>query len=183
MRSAVLTGELLTRMAIFFLVAAVPTVGLCDPLDAIAAYDGTWHMRIVTKDSAFSKAATEETTLRNACWRNGQYFACNQYVNGESKILIVFTYDQKRGQFTSYQVPADGSPAGSGVLEIQGREWQYPWDETIDGETVHFRVVNVFEGRTHIFYRREFSTDGTTWTIMATGSETKSPDRQPKSTP
>jgi hypothetical protein len=144
-----------------------------DGIEKIAAYAGTWKIVIDHVATPYSKAGHEESTLRNDCWRSGGYFACNQYVNGESKVLLVFTYDAEADRYTSYPVPPDGSAAGKGVLEIHGNTWTYPW-ETKDGEkTTYFRVVNVFTAPDTIEFRQEFSTDKVTWTPMAHGREKK----------
>lgn len=94
-------------------------------------------------------------------------------MDGESKALIVFAYDAAKGRYSSYPIPVGGGAAGSGVLEIKRNVWTFPWEQTEDGKTTHYRVVNVFESETKITYRREFSADGVSWTVMATGHEVK----------
>ena len=100
-------------------------------------------------------------------------FACNQYVDGVSKALLVFTYDAAADRYTSYPIPADGSEAGKGTLVIQGNTWTYPWEVKDGGKTTYFRVVNVWAKPDRIEFRQEFSTDKVTWTEMAHGVETK----------
>ena len=142
-------------------------------IDAISAYAGTWKIDTQHSDTPFSKASHEQTTLRNECWRSGEYYACNQYVDGESKVLLVFTFQAADQSYTSYQIPADGTKAGMGTLRIDGNVWTFPW-ESKDGEkTTYFRVVNVFTTPTKIEYRQEFSPDKIKWTVMARGVETK----------
>ncbi len=64
-------------------------------IDAIQAYAGTWKTQMEHFDTAYSKAGKESSTLRNDCWKSGGYYVCDQFVNGESKALIVFTYNDK----------------------------------------------------------------------------------------
>ena len=142
-------------------------------IDTVSAYAGSWKIQIDTLDTPHSKAAHEETSLRNDCWKSGGYFACNQYVNGESNVLIVFTCDASGRACTSYQVPRDGGQPASGKLLIDGNTWTFPWEQTEAGKTIYYRVVNVFKSPTQIEYRREFSTDKSTWTVMARGNEVK----------
>jgi hypothetical protein len=142
-------------------------------IDAIWAYSGTWNIEIDHLDTANSKASHEKTLLRNDCWKSGGYVACNQYVNGESKVLIVFTYNAKENVYTSYQIPPDGSGAGSGTLLIEGNTWTFPWQSKDGDKTTYFRVVNVFSAPGHIEFRQEFSSDQSHWTLMAKGLETK----------
>jgi hypothetical protein len=144
-----------------------------------AAYAGVWNVETEHFDTAHSKAGHEKTTLRNACWKDGGYLACNQYVDGESKALIVFTYNEKENVYTSYPIPLDGGQAGAGKLYIEGNVWTFPWEETEGGKTTYFRVVNVFNTPYKIEYRQEFSSDKVHWTVTAKGNETKVAGTQP----
>ena len=58
------------------------------------AYAGTWKVNGERFATAHSDVGKDDTTLRNDCWKSGGYVACNQYVNGESKVLLVFTYSE-----------------------------------------------------------------------------------------
>lgn len=142
-------------------------------IDVIWGYVGVWKIETEQFDTAHSKAGHEKATLRNACWKDGAYLACNQYVDGESKILIVFTYDAKHDVYTSYQIPADGGESRSGKLTVTGNTWTFPWQTTEDGKTTYFRVLNVFVAPDRIEYRQEYSTDQIHWTVTEKGIETK----------
>ena len=142
-------------------------------IDAIRAYEGTWNVEIEHFDTAQSKAGHEKTTLRNDCWKSGGYFACNQFVDGESKVLLVFTYSPQNKVYTSTQVPPNGGQPGSGKLLIDGNVWTFPWQMGEGDKTTYFRVVNVFTSADHIDFRQEFSTDNIHWTITAKGNETR----------
>jgi hypothetical protein len=149
--------------------SAPPAAGIA----AIEAYRGTWKFSSVTLDTPHSKAAKDEKILRNDCWRSAGYFACNQFLDGKSQDLIVFTYHPDRNLYTTYIVPLDGSAASSGTLEIHGDTWIYPWEVTENGTTVYYRVVNIFTSRSSIQFRSEFSTDKAVWTPTATGTEVR----------
>jgi hypothetical protein len=136
-------------------------------------YAGTWAVTIDHFDTAHSKASHEQTTLRNACWKDGGYVACNQYIDGDSKVLIVFTYTGKNGVYASYQIPLHGEEPGTGKLIIEGNTWTFPWQTGEGDKTTWFRVVNVFLTPDRIDFRQEFSTDNVHWTAMAHGIETK----------
>ncbi len=143
-------------------------------IEAIWAYAGLWTIQIERFDTAQSKAGHETTHLRNACWKDGGYVACNQYVDGESKVLIVFTYNEKENSYTSYQIPQGGGAAGSGKLTIEGNVWTFPWEVKDGDKTTYFRVVNVFNtAADRIEYRQEFSADKEHWTVTARGMEMK----------
>jgi len=159
----------------FLAAAAQTTVPPVPPkgIEAIWAYAGVWQVDMEHFDTANSKAGREKTTLRNACWKNGGYVACNQYVDGDSKILLVFTYNEKENVYTSYQIPLGGGEAGSGKLLIEGNVWTYPWQMTESGKTTYFRVVNVFQSPDKIESRQEFSSDKVHWTVTARALETR----------
>ncbi len=142
-------------------------------IDVLSAYEGTWDIHIEHLDTAHSKASREHNSLRNDCWKSGGYFACNQYVDGESKVLLVFIYDQGKNEYTSYQIPPGGGEAGSGKLLIDGNVWTFPWQTKEGDTTTYFQVVNVFTAPDHIEFRQEFSPDNVHWTVMAKGMETR----------
>ena len=104
-------------------------------IEVIQAYAGVWEVETEHFDTAHSKAGHEKSKLRNDCWKSGGYFACNQYVDGESKALIVFTYNEKENVYTSYPIPLDGGQAGAGKLHIEGNVWTFPWEEAEGGKT------------------------------------------------
>lgn len=161
-----------TPILLLVLLGSAPSFR-ADELDKITAYAGTWKIQTEHFNTAFSKAGKESSTLHNDCWRSAGFYACDQFVDGESKALIVFTYDAKEGVYRSYPIPSGGGEAGSGKLIIRGNEWTFPWESTDGGKTTYFRVVNVFPGPDAIEYRQEFSTDKIHWTLMARGSEKK----------
>lgn len=142
-------------------------------IDVIRAYEGSWNIAIEHFDTAQSKAGRESKSLRNDCWKSAGYFACNQFVDGESRVLLIFTYDAKSNVYASYQIPTDGSEPGAGKLLIDGNVWTYPWQQGEGDKTIWFRVVNVFSAPDRIEFRQEFSTDKVHWTVMAKGQETK----------
>lgn len=142
-------------------------------IDAIRVYEGTWNVNLQYLETPYSKASTQKNTLRNDCWKSGGYFACNQYVDGQSKVLLVFTYDAEKNEYTSYQIPASGAAPGSGKLLIDGNRWTFPWQTGQGTNSTWFRVVNIFDGPDKIEFRQEYSTDQVHWTQMGQGSETR----------
>lgn len=143
-------------------------------LDAIWRYAGSWQINIETLDSPYGKASKQASNLHNDCWRSGAYVACRQIVDGDPKILIVFTCGKPDHTCTSYQVPSNGGSASSGTVHLEGDTWTFPW-QTSDksGKTTYFRVVNVWSSPTTIEYRQEYSTDQAHWTKTASGHEVK----------
>lgn len=144
-------------------------------IDAIWAYAGTWKTSMDHVDTPYSKAGHEQKTLVNDCWKSGAYLACRQIVDGDPKVLLVFTCNPDGRTCTSYQIPPDGGQPGSGTLILDGNTWTFPWNSTEDGKTTYFRVVNTWSSPAAIEFRQEYSTDQVHWTTMATGHETKSP--------
>lgn len=162
--------------AILLLTLAAPAALLAGPaegIEKIAAYEGTWKIEIEHLNTRFSKAGKETTNLRNVCWRSAGYYVCDQFVNGESKTLIVFTYNSKDDTYNSYPIPAGGGEPASGKLTIKGNVWTFPWEDKIDGKVMYFQVVNVFTAPGVIEYRQEFSEDKAHWTVTARGHEEK----------
>lgn len=153
------------------LAALVLAAVAANSLDAVSVYQGTWDAHLTYVQSRYSKARDEHHTITNDCWRSGDYYACHQIVDGASAALIVYTYDAKNDTFYTHPVASGDTPANAGTLKIDGATWTYPWTQTDAGKTVYFRVVNTFEGHDAITFRQEYSNDGTTWTVIATGTE------------
>ena len=157
--------------------AAQPPAAAAQPpaaslgIDPIMAYAGVWKIEMDHFDTAYSKMSHDSSTVKNVCWRSGGYVACNQMVNGESTVLLVFTYVEKQSSYTTYQIPQGGGEPGSGKLFIEGNTWEFPWKVTGPGTITYFRVVNVFVAPDRIEYRQEFSADKEHWTVMAKGTE------------
>ena len=104
-----------------------PTVAIQQPtggIETVLAYAGTWKVTGERFATAHSDAGKEDTTLRNDCWKSGGYVACNQYVNGESKVLLVFTYSDLTKMYTSYPIPRDGEAVGW-AASIVGNVWTF----------------------------------------------------------
>src|SRR5258708_23870699 len=113
-------------------------------VETLWAYAGTWKIEINHLDTPNSKAGHETSNLHNDCWKSGIYVACRQIVDGDPKVLIVFTCAKPDHSCTSYQIPTDGGEPGSGRLTIEGTTWIFPWSNTEAGKTTYFRVVNVW---------------------------------------
>ncbi len=160
-------------MAFCLVVVLVAPRAYASGIDTIRAYAGTWATHTVHYKTQYSRARTETAILRNVCWRSAGYFTCDQFVQGSSKALIVFTYDRSRRMYHTYTVPTNGGAAGSGMLVIAGNTWIYPWEDKDGLKKVHLRVVNTFVNPDTIQYRQEFSYDNVHWTTTATGSETR----------
>ena len=139
----------------------------------LMAYAGKWKIETESFDTANSKASHESHLLDNDCWESGDWVACRQIVDGDPKVLLVFTCPGSGDNCTSYPITADGSPAGSGKLVISGNTWTFPWTTTENGKTTWFRVVNEWSSPTTIEFRQEFSTDQMHWTRTTAGHEVK----------
>jgi hypothetical protein len=142
-------------------------------IDALWSYAGTWKIETENFDTPYSKAGKKVSSLHNDCWRSGEYIACRQIVDGDPKVLIVFTCTRPDHYCTTYQIPTDGSGPNSGTMLVEGNVWTFPWQTTDGGKTTYFRVVNVWSSPTSLDYRQEFSTDKVNWTKTASGHEFK----------
>lgn len=158
-----------------FLTLLSTAASAADPqgLDKLAAYAGSWNTEMRHLDTPFSKAGSEHATLRNDCWRSAGFYACDQFVNGESKAFLVFLYDPAADRYTSYPIFPGAGEVHPGVLIIKGQVWTFPWDNTQDGKTTHFRAVNTWTSPDSIEFRQEYSSDGVNWTVMEEGHETR----------
>lgn len=145
-------------------------------LDVLKAYAGTWNAAIHYLDTPYSKQGDSSYQLRNDCWRSAGYYACDQFVGGESKALLVFTWDPKRGYLSYPVTPESGTTLHAGHLVISGALWTFPWQLSKAGKTTYFHVLNTWDGPDRIEFRQEYSADGVHWQPMAEGHETRVTD-------
>ena len=129
-------------------------------VEAVMAYAGTWKVHGEHFATAYSQVGKEDKTLRNDCWKSGAYVACNQYVDGDSKVLLIFTYSDKDKMYTTYQIPQSGEAAGSGRLQDPGKHLDvslagdagrdhdvFPRGERVHGNRSHRLRAGVFTGQ------------------------------------
>ena len=163
--------------ASLLIVFAFPARGGSLPtgLDKIAVYAGNWKTETGHFGTPYSKAGKESATITNDCWRSGDYYACHQYVDGKSKVLLIFTYNAKVDTYTVYPISAGENKVQSGKLIIHGNVWTFPWETKVKGKTTYFHVINVFTALDTIEYREEYSMDKVHWYPMAQGYEKKQP--------
>ena len=141
-------------------------------LDALKVLAGTWKADGEAFDTEFSKASKDTSTLHNDCWQSGEFYACDQIVDGVSRALIVFSLSEKDGTFNNYAIQAGGAPAGpGGILTIAGNTWTYALRPSSDAKPPFFRTVNLFEGSSTIRYKIEFTRDNKSWTTTREGIE------------
>lgn len=141
-------------------------------LDALSAYAGVWQTEIHYLDTPYSQRRDTTYELRNDCWRSAGFYACDQFVGGESKALVIYTYDPGHG-YSSYPIPVGTTEVHVGHLDIQGKVWTFPWKTIKDGKTTYFHVTNTWDSPDSIGFRQEYSADGQQWTLMAQGHETR----------
>jgi hypothetical protein len=166
--------------------AEVPAAATATPaaqggLDVLAAYAGPWHVEIHFLETPYSHARDTAYKLRNDCWRSAGFYACDQFVDGQSKVLVVYSYDSTRG-YSSFPIPAGTDQVHVGHLDIQDKVWTFPWKVAKDGKTTYFHVINTWDSPDSIQFRQEYSADGQQWTLMAQGHETRIrdlPSKQP----
>jgi hypothetical protein len=142
-------------------------------IEKVMVFAGTWKSESDQYDTAYSKAGHVAVTTVNDCFRNGNYYACNQSVNGQSRWLLVFVYPGSGDTYGVYNVPADGTPGIPGQLIIYDKTWTFPVQRNNLGKTTYFRTVNTFTDANHYDFRQEYSEDKENWTVMVQGHQTR----------
>ena len=164
-----ISASLLCAASLSSAAPATSTAGI----NAIYAYAGTWKTSIDRVATPYSKAGHEADTLHNDCWKSGSYLACRQIVNGDPKVLLVFTCRTDGHACSAYQIPSNGAAPGSGALMLNDKTWVFPWTFKTNGKIIRVRVINTWSSPRTIEFRQEFSNDGVHWTKMASGHEVR----------
>ena len=118
-------------------------------------------------------SAPVSNKIQNDCADIGQFFLCQQTVDGKVVALLTFAPSQTKGTYYTQPILPDGHAAGRGELEIQGDRWTYPSKEEDHGKTKYYRITNVFSGQDRIHFERSESLDGATWKVLASGIEVR----------
>lgn len=139
-----------------------------DPYAPLWTYKGAWK---VTRTGAAPEG------LVNDCGRVGQYFGCQQTVNGTVVGLLVIVPAKEPGHYYTQNILPKGRATGLGDLEIAGERWTFTSSQpTVTGKVMHYRTLNVFSGKTRIHFEQAESSDGDHWTPTGAGDTVKVPD-------
>lgn len=140
--------------------------------ELVARYHGTWDAEVRTLDTAWSKAQTQRWTIANWCSQMREFYACRQTFNGGPPTLTVYSFTPDDATHSSVMLGLDGKVLQSGSLTAHGETLTFPWEATdTDGTRRYFRILNTWRGPDCIDFRKEVSTDGTTWHLIASGLE------------
>jgi len=154
-------------LAILFPLAASALLAADPQFEPLWLYQGTWQFTM----NAATGSAPVSNKIQNDCVENGQFFLCQQTVDGKVTALLAFTPGESKGHYYTQPVLPDGHAAGRGELEIEGDRWTYPSKEEENGKTKYYRITNVFSGKDRIHFERSESSDGKTWKVLASGDE------------
>ena len=154
-------------LAILVPLAASALFAADSPFEPLWRYQGTWQFNM----NAATGSAPVSNKIQNDCVENGQFFLCQQTVDGKVTALLAFTPGESKGHYYTQPVLPDGHAAGRGELEIEGDRWTYPSKEEENGKTKYYRITNVFSGKDRIHFERSESSDGKTWKVLASGDE------------
>jgi hypothetical protein len=146
---------------------------LADPYTPLRLYDGKWDLIPKSADKP-----SDSMHLENRCAKVGEFFSCNQFVNGKNTALVVFLplHPLENGgyEYRNQALRVDGdSPSSWGKLEIVGDRWVYSSAESDSGKKTYWRTTNVFSGADKIHFEVQKSVDGTNWMTQMTGDEAR----------
>jgi len=120
----------------------------------------------------------ETVHVQNYCAKSGEFFSCNQWVNGKSMALVVFlplhALDNGGYAYHNQALRADGDGPGAwGNLVIVGDRWLYSSEENDKGKKLYMQIINVFSGPDKIHFEVQHSDDGTKWETTTSGDEVR----------
>ena len=144
-----------------------------DPYAALRLLNGTWDLLRAKGDRT-----TDPVRLVNECAQAGEFFACNQVVNGKNTALVIFlpSHPLENGGYAyrNQALRVEGENSGAwGSLEIVGQRWVYSSDETDKGKKIYWRTINIFTGSDKIHFEVQRSEDGANWTTNMSGDEAR----------
>jgi hypothetical protein len=143
-----------------------------DPYLPLRLYEGKWDVI-----PAGANKPGDIVHLENRCAQAGEFFTCNQVVNGKSVPLVIFLPSHPPNGGYAYRNQAlrpDADGSGTwGTLEINGDHWVYSSEETDKGKKIYPRILNAFSANDKIHFEVQASDDGVKWTTNMSGDETR----------
>jgi hypothetical protein len=144
-----------------------------DPYAPLRLYDGKWDLIPANTDKP-----AEPLHIENHCAKVGDFFACDQFVNGKNIALVIFLPSHSIGNggyaYRNQALNSEGDNSGTwGSLEITGNRWVYSSEEIDKGKKIFRRTINVFSGPDHIHFEVQRSEDGVRWTTDMSGDEVR----------
>jgi hypothetical protein len=140
-------------------------------------YQGTWK---ATSQSA--GGAPTSKIINNECARIGQFFGCQQTIDGKAGALILFLPVGQQGHYYTQAVTMEGLATGRGELLIEGDRWTYSSKSKQDGKDVFHRTTNDFTGANRIHFEQAESADGEHSVVKSSGDEEKVEQRSTERT-
>ena len=138
-----------------------------DAYTPLGLYQGTWK----TTNQAATGGPVTSKVIANECARIGQFFGCQQTIDGKPGALILFLPAAQPGHYYTQAVTAEGFATGRGDLLIEGDRWTYSSKSKEDGKETFYRTTNQFTGSDRIHFEQAESADGEHWTVKASGDE------------
>ena len=144
-----------------------------DPYAPLRLYDGKWDV-IPAGDGK----PADTVHIENQCAKVGDFFACNQFMNGKNMALVVILpshpLDNGGYAYRNQALRSDGDGPGTwGKLEIVGDRWVYSNDATDNGKKTYWQTINIFSGTDKIHFEVQKSDDGTKWVTTMSGDEAR----------
>jgi hypothetical protein len=160
--------RLFTKALLTVTAGALGVLYAADAYTPLRLYQGTWK---ATSQSASGVATTK--IIANECARIGQFFGCQQTIDGKPGALILFLPAGQPGHYYTQAVTVEGFATGRGDLLIEADRWTYSSKSKQDGKDMFHRTTNEFSGANRIHYEQAESPDGEHWVVKATGDEQK----------
>ena len=144
-----------------------------DPYAPLRLYNGKWDLIPAGGDKP-----SNPVHLENRCAQAGEFFSCNQIVNGKNMALVVFLplhpLDKGGYAYRNQALAVEGDdPSSWGGLEIVGDRWVYSSTANDNGKKIYWRTTNVFSGPDKIRFEVQRSEDGTNWVTKMSGDEAR----------
>ncbi|HEV2352316.1 MAG TPA: hypothetical protein VG028_20980 [Terriglobia bacterium] len=146
-------------------------------LEKLSAFLGTWATKGEMRDTPYSKAQANITSVLTCQWApNHGFLICDQVIHtpaGANNDLSVYTYNESTRQFSFFGIGRNDARARTPALAIEGNTWTYLGGFDNGSKHIQFRTSNTFTNARSIAWRSEYSEDGTHWMLMGEGTDSR----------
>lgn len=146
-------------------------------IDKLGAFLGDWNTQGEMKDSQYSKAQPNTVNKLTCNWApNHRFLVCDQIIHTPSGVddqVSLYTYNEKQRAFAFIGVSQSDPHPHTPTLTIEGKVWTYSGEFHDGTKRIQFRTTNEFTTSKTVVWRSEYSEDGSHWTLMGEGTDTR----------
>jgi hypothetical protein len=153
------------------LLAFAPARAETTAIESLGRLAGTWESSATATLTPYSAAGSTKATTACSWSASREFLICQQSVSADGKItqdVAVYTYDSATVKYHFFALRTGGVTDVGITVDTTGI--MYTNTFTDGSKNVTVRTLNVWDAPDHYRFWTEYTTDGSQWIKMLTGS-------------